>query len=293
MKYAVLGVNGQLGRDLCFRLPGEVVPLTRNQVDLTRPESVRQVLGVLRPDVVLNCAAFNYVDRAEGEPGAAFAVNAFGVRDLAVVCRDFDSTLVHFSSDYVFGLDPCRRTPYAEGEPPGPLNVYGTSKVAGEYLLRVGCAKHFVIRTCGLYGVWGSGGKGGNFVETMLRAAAAGNPLRVVADQVCTPTYTVDLANAVIALLTTDRYGLYHVTNTTACSWYEFAAAIFKLADVQADLTPISSDDYKAVARRPRYSVLSTDAYETLGLPGLRPWREALAAYLDERSRRTAENEPR
>jgi dTDP-4-dehydrorhamnose reductase len=288
MKYAVLGASGQLGRDLCTRLQGNVIPLTRDQADLTRPESVRLVLGELRPDVVLNCAAFNYVDRAEAEPTAAFAVNTHGVRDLAAACRDVDSTLVHFSSDYVFGLDQRRDTPYAEPDPPGPINVYGTSKVAGEYLLRSCCPKHFVIRTCGLYGVWGSGGKGSNFVETMLRLARAGKAIRVVSDQVCTPTYTVDLASAVIALLATNRYGLYHVTNTTACSWYEFARAIFDLAHVRADLTPITSDAYGAAARRPGYSVLSMGAYESLGLPKVRPWPEALAAYIQERSQQSA-----
>jgi dTDP-4-dehydrorhamnose reductase len=286
MKYAVLGANGQLGRDLCTRLAGEVAPLTRNQIDLTRPETVRQVLADLRPEVLINCAAYNYVDRAESESGAAFVVNAHGVRELAVVCRDLDCTLVHFSSDYVFGLDANRRAPYAESDPPGPVNVYGTSKLAGEYLLRSSCPRHFVIRTCGLYGVWGSGGKGGNFVETMLRMARAGKPLRVVADQVCTPTYTVDLASAVVALLATNGYGLYHLTNSNACSWYELACAIFELAQVEADLKPITSDDYAAPARRPLYSVLSTAAYESLGLQPLRPWREALAAYLQERQQK-------
>jgi dTDP-4-dehydrorhamnose reductase len=283
MKYAVLGANGQLGRDLCMRLSGEVAALTRGQVDLTSPKTVRKLLGDLRPDIVINCAAFNYVDRAETEPEAAFATNAFGVRDLAAVCRDLDCTLVHFSTDYVFGLDQGRDTPFRETDPPGPVSVYGTSKLAGEYLLRSLCGKHFIIRTCGLYGVWGSGGKGGNFVETMLRLAQAGKPLRVVADQVCTPTYTVDLANAVIALLATKRYGLYHVTNGGSCTWFDFAQAIFECAKLQADLTPISSQEYGAPARRPAYSVLSADAYQRLGLSPLRPWPEALASYLRER----------
>jgi dTDP-4-dehydrorhamnose reductase len=280
MKYAVLGANGQLGRDLCVRLSGQVAPLTREQADLTQPESVRQVLAELRPEVLINCAAFNFVDRAETEPAAAFAVNTTGVRDLAVVCQELGCTLVHFSTDYVFGLDEGRRTPYVESDAPGPLNVYGASKLAGEYLLRSCCPKHFIIRTCGLYGAGGSGGKGGNFVTTMLRLAAAGKPLRVVADQVCTPTYTIDLANAVAALLPTDHYGLYHITNTQACSWYEFARAIFDLAGLRADLTPITSADYAAAARRPAYSVLTTDGYDRLNLFPLRSWTEALPAYL-------------
>src|SRR4051812_30704475 len=136
MKYAVLGSAGQLGRDLCPRLPGEVVALTREHIDLTRPEAIRPVLGEVRPDVVINCAAYNLVDRAESEPAAAFAVNAWGVRELALACRDLDCALVHIGSDYIFGLDEMRTTPYREADAPGPISVYGLSKLAGEYLAR-------------------------------------------------------------------------------------------------------------------------------------------------------------
>jgi dTDP-4-dehydrorhamnose reductase len=286
VRYAVLGAAGQLGRDLCPRLPGEVVPLTRDRADLTRPEALRAALDAIAPDVVVNCAAYNFVDRAEAEPPAAFAVNAWGVRDLALWCRDRGRLLVHFSSDYVFGLDESRRTPWTEGDAPGPVSVYGLSKLAGEYLVRATCPAHLVVRTCGLYGIWGSGGKGGNFVETMLRLAGAGKPLRVVADQVCTPSFTADVADATAALLTAGRQGLYHVTNAGACSWHEFARAIFELAGVAADLTPITSQDFGAAARRPAYSVLAPLALTAAGLAPLRPWREALAAYLGERGKR-------
>jgi dTDP-4-dehydrorhamnose reductase len=288
MKYAILGAAGQLGRDLCPRLSGEVNALTRAEADLTHADQLRMVLHGLRADVVINCAAYNQVDRAESEPAAAFAVNAWGVRNLALVCRDLNCTLVHISSDYVFGLDSERRLPYVEQDPPGPLSVYGLSKLAGEYLVRALCPRHFVIRTCGLYGLWGSGGKGGNFVETMLRLAGQGKPLRVVADQICTPSYTVDIARAAIALLTTNRFGLYHITNSGACSWFEFAGAIFERAGISASLTPISSREYGASARRPNFSVLNLGAFESLGLRAPRNWREALAAYLDERQRKQA-----
>ncbi len=286
MKYAVLGAAGQLGRDLCSRLPGEVVALTRERADLTRPEALAATLAELRPDVVVNCAAYNFVDRAEGEPDAAFAVNAWGVRALAAACRPLDCTLVHFSTDYVFGLDAGRRRPYAETDAPGPVGVYGLSKLAGEYLVRALCPRSYVIRTCGLYGVWGSGGKGGNFVETMLRVAGQGKPLRVVADQHCTPSFTVDVAAAAVALLATGRPGLYHLTNAGSCTWHEFAGAVFELAGVKADLTAITSAEFGAVARRPPYSVLGMAAFEALGLAPPRPWREALAAYLQERQRK-------
>jgi dTDP-4-dehydrorhamnose reductase len=250
---------------------------------LTRPDTLRAALDDLRPDVVVNCAAYNFVDRAETEPPAAFAVNAWGVRDLALLCAERNCTLVHFSSDYVFGLDEARRTPWTEADPPGPVGVYGLSKLAGEYLVRALCPRHVVIRTCGLYGVWGSGGKGGNFVETMLRLAGQGKPIRIVADQVCTPSYTADVAAGTVALLAAGRPGLFHLTNAGSCSWYEFARAIFELARVPADVVPITSREYGASARRPAYSVLEPAACRALGLPPLRPWREALAAYLDER----------
>jgi dTDP-4-dehydrorhamnose reductase len=262
--------------------------LARERADLTRPETLRATLAELRPEVVVNCAAYNLVDKAESEPAAAFATNAWGVRELAMLCRDLGVTLVHFSSDYVFGLDADRRTPYQEADAPGPVSVYGLSKLAGEYLARALCPRHIIIRTCGLYGVWGSGGKGGNFVETMLRLAGQGKPLRVVADQVCTPSYAVDVATASAALIQTGNYGQYHLTNGGACSWYEFARTIFELAGVRADLTPITSEEFGAKARRPRYSVLASEAYERLGLPQPRPWQEALAAYLNERRQKAS-----
>jgi dTDP-4-dehydrorhamnose reductase len=287
MRYAVLGAAGQLGRDLCPRLQGEVIPLGRDRADLTQRDLVRSTLKELRPDVVINCAAYNLVDRAESEPQAAFAVNTWGVRDLAAVCADLGALLVHFSTDHVFGLDETRHTPWREEDPPGPVGVYGVSKLAGEYLVRAACPRHLIVRTCGLYGVWGSGGKGGNFVETMLRKAAQGDPLRVVADQECTPTYTADLASATIALMRAGRTGLVHVTNAGSCSWFEFAGAIFQLSGLRPRLTAITSSEFGAAARRPAYSALSNDAYNSLNLPPLRPWREALTAYLRERTERT------
>jgi dTDP-4-dehydrorhamnose reductase len=286
MHTAVLGAAGQLGRDLCPRLPGEVTPLDRTRADLTNPDLLRATLTDLRPEVVVNCAAYNFVDKAESEPDAAFAVNAWGVRQLARLCRELDCTLVHFSTDYVFGLDTSRTAPFQTADAPGPVSVYGMSKLAGEYAVRAECPKHFVLRTCGLYGVWGSGGKGGNFVETMLRVAGQGKPLRVVADQHCTPSYTADVAEAAAALIATGRYGLYHVTNSGATTWYELARTVFELSGVTADLTPIPTSGYPTPARRPGYSVLALDALAAAGVPAPRPWRAAVGAYLDERMNR-------
>ncbi len=285
MKYAVIGSEGQLGRDLCPRLAGEVVRLTRADADLTKPDLLTATLTALKPDVVVNCAAYNFVDRAETDRETAFAVNAWGVGKLAHICHELDCSLVHFSTDYVFGLDETRTTPWDEADAPGPVNQYGLSKLTGEHLIRMTCPRHLILRTCGLYGVWGSGGKGGNFVETMLRSAGQGKPLRVVDDQLCTPTYTVDLAAATVEMLALKRTGLYHVTNAGHCSWHELARAVFELSGVPADLTPIPSREYSAPARRPRYSVLSGVGIDRIGVKPLRPWRDALAAYLSERQR--------
>lgn len=286
MKIAMLGANGQLGRDLCPRLAGEVVPLTRAEIDLERSDTIKPHLAAVRADVVVNCAAYNFVDRAESEPEAAFRSNAWGVRELALACRDLDCRLVHLSTDYVFGLDADRRTPLTEDDPPGPVSVYGLSKLAGEYLVRSACPRHLVVRTCGLYGVWGSGGKGGNFVETMLRVAEQGKPLRVVNDQRCTPTYTADLAEAVAALIRRGSEGLFHVTSAGDCTWYELAAEIFRQSGVKADLTPITSSEFGAAARRPPYSVLAVEKLVREGISQPRPWQDALAVYLRERTGR-------
>jgi dTDP-4-dehydrorhamnose reductase len=290
MRFAVLGAAGQLGRDLCPRLAslGDVVPLARADIDLTRPEAVPGVVAALRVDVLVNCAAYNFVDKAETEREAAFAVNVWGARALARTCRESGVKLVHFSTDYVFGLEAGRGTPWTEDDAPGPVSVYGLSKLAGEYLLRAECPDALVIRTCGLYGMWGSGGKGGNFVETMLRLAGQGKPIRVVNDQRCTPTYTVDVAGATAALIGASASGLYHVTNADSCSWYEFAGEVFRQAGLKPHLIPITSAEYAAPARRPAYSVLSTSKLASAGIPAPRPWPDALTAYLLDRRSRTA-----
>ena len=282
----LLGSAGQLGRDFQTRLEGKVVCWTRTEVDLSHFDSVRAKLMELKPRVVMNCAAYNFVDQAESEPEAAFQANAWAVRNLALACAELDATLVHFSTDYVFGLDASREQPWSETEAPGPVSIYGMSKLTGEYLVRSLCPKHFVIRTCGLYGVWGSGGKGGNFVETMLRMAGQGKPLSVVNDQRCTPSFTSEIAGSTLRLLETSKYGLYHLTNSGDCSWYEFAAEIFNQAGVSVALTAIPSREYPRPAKRPSYSVLSLDKFTSLGLPSPRPWQEALGEYLQERKKR-------
>ncbi len=283
MKTLFLGSAGQLGRDLAPLLPGELVSVTRADADFATPGSLAAVVKAHAPDAVVNCAAYNFVDKAEAEPEAAFAVNAWAVRELASVCRDVGATLVHVSTDFVFGLDESRTHPYLEDDAPGPVSVYGLSKLVGEYVARTLAPKHLVVRTCGLYGLRGTGGKGGNFVETMLRAAGEGKPLRVVNDQRCTPSSTTDVAATIAALMAVDAVGLFHATNAGSCTWYELAAEVFRQTGVTADLSPCRTADRTVPAKRPPYSVLSMAKLATVGVPAPRPWQDALGAYLAER----------
>jgi dTDP-4-dehydrorhamnose reductase len=279
----VFGSAGQLGRDLVPILPGEVRAVTRNDADLSEGGAAHALLLRERPQLVVNCAAYNTVDKAESEPDAAFAVNAWAVRELALACRAIDARLVHISTDYVFGLDATHRAPWREADAPGPVSVYGMSKLTGEYAVRSIVPRHLVLRTCGLYGLHGVGGKGGNFVETMLKVAAAGKPLRVVNDQHCTPSYTRDVAAMIVKLIAIPHAeGVFHLTNAGATNWHDLAAEAFRLSGVSADLTPIPTSERNDPAKRPPFSVLSTKKLESFGIVP-RLWRDALTAYLDAR----------
>jgi len=285
MPIMLIGASGQLGHDLVKALAGsEVIPLSHADVEIRVAETVDAALARHRPHVVVNLAAYHKVDECEGNPEQSFAVNALGARNVARACQEHGAALLHMSTDYVF--DGRKGRPYTEDDLPCPINVYGISKLAGEYLVRYLCPQHFVVRSSGLYGVAGSSGKGGNFIELMLRLAREGKDIRVVGDQVLTPTYTVDLARKIVQLIQTQHYGLYHVTSAGACSWYEFASQIFELAGVEARLSPTTTAAFGAAATRPAYSVLAHQALAHIGLDDMRPWQEALAAYLAERNAR-------
>jgi len=282
MKIALIGADGQLGSDLLSLLPAaSCFPLFYPDFDVTEPQKAREVLQSLAADVVINTAAFHRVDECEDRPQDAFAVNAMAVRNLALICRESQAVLVHFSTDYVF--DGRKGTPYSEEDAPSPLNVYGVSKLAGEYFVRSLCQKYFLIRTCGLYGSAGCREKGMNFVELVLHLEKGGRPLRIVDDQWVTPTSTEELAARILELLDTERYGLYHMTNEGQCTWYEFAREIFSVVGRAANLSPIDSQAYGAKARRPAYSVLENQRAKALGITDFSPWREALKNYLKKK----------
>jgi len=279
MRIAVIGAFGQLGSDLVPLLGERAIPFGHADIEITDPTSITTAFATARPTHVINCAAYNLVDRAEDEPEVAHRVNGLGPSHLANWCAAHEATLLHVSTDYVFGADVTRCTPLDETAPTGPVSVYGASKLAGELAVRSLCPRHFIVRTCGLYGQRAARGKG-NFVETMLRLGRERPELRIVANQRCTPTSTVDLAAALASLIETNAFGTYHATNAGDCSWFEFASEIFRLANLAVKVTPSTAAEYAAKARRPDYSVLDCDKLaEVLDGP-LPPWQEALTRYI-------------
>ena len=282
MKIVLIGAGGQLGTALTKRLGEVILPLGRDALDLSDADSVRPVLTREAPHLVINAAAYNFVARAEDESEKAFVINARGPWALARACRDRDIPLVHVSSDYVFGRDTGRTVPYVESDAPGPQSQYARGKLAGEVFVQTVCPKHFILRTCGLYGRAVSPGKG-NFVETMLRLGKERGAVSVVDDQWCTPTSAADLARWIAELIATDKHGLYHATNSGSTTWCRLAREIFRQAGMTVEVTPITTARFGAKAPRPAYSVLDcTKLAQAVGHP-LRPWQEALAEYLASR----------
>ena len=286
MKIMLIGANGQLGSDLAKVLHArghDLAPLTHADIEVTDQASIEAALDAHYPDLVMNMAAFHKVDLCEDQVEQTFAVNTFGVRQLALACRARDVALLHMSSDYVFGGEQTRNAPYIETDTPAPINAYGVSKLAGEQFVRYVLEQYYIFRVTGLYGVAGSSGKGGNFVELMLRLAREGKDIRVVDDQRMTPTYTVDLAHQIAAVVETGQYGLYHATSQGDCTWYEFAAEIFRQSGLSPNLDRAKTGDLGERATRPAYSVLENKALQQLDLDQMRPWQQALASYLQER----------
>jgi len=257
-RVALIGSNGQLGSDIVRQWPAsaagqrgdELVALTHADFEVTDQAQVRSVLMGVEPTLVINTAAFHRVDDCEKQALDAFQVNAIGVKYLAEACRELGATLMHFSTDYVF--DGAHDAPYGEEEQTAPISAYGISKEAGERFLRYTLPEdHILVRSSGLYGVAGASGKGGNFVETMVRMAREERPIRVVNDQCSSPTYTEDLASVLFALIESGARGTYHVTNAKQCTWLEFAGEIFKDMGISPDFAPTSSAEFGAPARRP------------------------------------------
>jgi dTDP-4-dehydrorhamnose reductase len=285
MRLLAFGGWGQLGSELAAvaRDRHELIRPTRTEADIADPDAVGRAVSDAQPDAVLNLAAFHQVERCEDDPGAALAVNAVGARNVARSAHMAGARCVYVSTDYVFdGGEP---KGYEEDAPVHPINAYGVSKAAGEMLSGLSCPDVLVVRGSGLFGHAGSSGKGGNFVETVLARAAAGESLSVVDDQVTSPTAARDMAERVLLLLERDAPpGTYHAASAGRCSWFEFAGAILEIGGVSADLRPRSSDG--DAVKRPRCSVLLDTKSTALGLPPARSWRRALGWYLAHRPQR-------
>ena len=268
----VVGANGMLGRDLMALLGERGRGVDIPDIDITSLESVLRVVSTFKPEVVINCAAYTDVDGCESNVETAMTVNGEGVGYLAMACRDCNAVLVQISTDYVF--DGGKGTPYGVDDPPCPLSIYGESKLAGE-MNAAFCPDHLIVRTQWLYGIHGK-----NFVETMLRLGAEKDELAVVDDQIGSPTWTVDLARAIMALVDTGCRGTYHAANGEYCSWNEFAKTIFAESGLNVTVKPQSTSELNRAARRPLYSTL--DCARLVSDTGFQPqsWRTALKGYL-------------
>jgi dTDP-4-dehydrorhamnose reductase len=291
MKIAVTGAYGQLGGELCRMLGPLAEPLDIDTLNLCDGPAVLERMLAIQPAAIINCAAYTQVDKAENEPEKCRAVNATAVGHVAAAAAKLDCPMVQISTDYVFGAVVKNPRPYREDDPCQPQGVYARTKFEGESEAAKH-SKHLIVRTCGLY-ARASDAKAVNFVKTMLRLGATRPELRVVDDQHCTPTYVPHLARAILALLGVDRsnanpqnlspasWGVYHVTNTGATTWKEFAEEIFRVAGLSVVVHPITTDEYNAPAARPSYSVLDTSAYHRLGGPAMPDWRAALKEYFE------------
>jgi dTDP-4-dehydrorhamnose reductase len=278
MKVLVTGANGQLGHDLMRHLPERGVEcrgIDIQDLDLTDREATRAFLFEYAPDVVMHCAAYTAVDRAEAEPETCKSINADATRTIAEVCNELDAVMVYISTDYVF--DGEGDAPYETDAPKGPKSIYGATKAEGEDAVTENLQKFFLVRISWVFGL-----NGKNFVRTMLQLGAKKESLSVVDDQVGSPTYTFDLSRLLCDMIETDRYGVYHATNEGFCSWAAFARAIMQKAGLPCRIHPIKTSEYPSPAVRPLNSRLSKRSLDEAGFRRLPPWEDALERFLSQ-----------
>lgn len=280
MKLAVIGANGQLGTDLLEVLSKDhdVTGLNHADIEITEIDNVRDVLSRIKPAIVLNTAAYHIVPEAEKFPAKAFQINGIGAMNLAKVCQDLDIRLVHYSTDYVF--DGKKQKPYTEDDRPNPLSVYANTKLSGEYFALNYCDRSYTIRVSGIYGKVPCRAKGGNFITTMIKLANEKPEVRVVNDEILTPTPTWHIAKNTAALIRTDAFGLYHMSCEGQVSWYEFAKVIWETLQLKTPLHAASVKDFPLVVKRPFYSVLENRNLNKLGINEMPEWKDALIQFL-------------
>ncbi|WP_236639269.1 dTDP-4-dehydrorhamnose reductase [Pelosinus sp. UFO1] len=275
MKILIVGANGQLGRECKrqFQEKYELFLYDSDSLNITNIDAVSCAIAKVKPDVVINAAAYTNVEKAEEDIDNAFKVNATGAENLALICKKYDSKFIHISTDYVF--DGTKDRPYEEFDTHNPLSVYGRSKSCGEKLIEQVGGKYFILRTSWLYG------DGNNFVRTMLRLSKEKSEIAVVGDQYGTPTYTKDLCSVIEKLMYTEFYGIYHASNEGSCSWCEFAKEIMRVASRKTTIKSLTTAEYPVKAKRPMYSVMENRLLKLRGINRMRPWQDALEDYLE------------
>lgn len=277
MKILITGAKGLLGTDL-YRIltqEHEITGIDVEQADITIPGTILHYLGSNRFNLIIHCAAYTDVDGSENNSERAFLVNGIGTKHIAQYTQSISAELMYISTDFVF--DGQKEKPYSETDVPNPINIYGKSKLEGEKYLQELISQYYIVRTSWLFGKHGK-----NFVDTILAKANAGQNLRIVNDQFGSPTYSVDLAEAIKHLIKTHKYGIYHVSNSGICSWYEFACKILKIKGLNSkvEVVPISSDELGRPAPRPKYSKLASTKYELTTGKSLRSWQDAVKEYI-------------
>ena len=275
MKVLITGSNGMLGHDLIDVLDGkhELIKTTSKSLDITDEDKVKDYIVNENPDIVINSAAYTDVDGCETNEEIAYKVNGEGVKNLALACKVVDCPLLHISTDYVFNGE--NNKPWMEDDEVCPISIYGKSKLQGEEAIESILDKFFIIRTSWLYGI-----NGGNFPKTMLELAKTHDTLTVVTDEIGTPTYTLDLAQAIAELIETEYYGIYHITNSDYCSWFDFAKYIFEVKNINVNVVPVTAEEFARPASRPHYSVLNNSNWVNNGFKPLRSYKEAIKDYL-------------
>lgn len=278
LKFMVTGVNGQLGHDVMAQLKEmdlDVIAPKRDEFDLTNSDQVKKYIIKEKPDIIIHCAAYTAVDKAEDEKDLCYSVNVEGTRTLAEASKEINAKVVYISTEYVF--DGLEQDPHSEEKETNPINYYGYTKEQGEKIVRELIDKHFVVRTSWVYGL-----NGNNFVRTMLRLTESRNEINVVSDQIGTPTYTKDLAEFIVDLIHTKEYGTYHGVNEGYCSWYEFAKVIFEKCGIDMTVNPITTEEYPTRAKRPLNSRLSKENTEKAGIDKMPHWEDSLARFIEE-----------
>lgn len=278
MRVLVTGSNGQLGYDMLLSLRRhniECLGVDKEDFDLTDLLATTQFIQNYRPDILIHCAAFTNVDSAESEADKCYALNVQATSNIAMLCKQLGSNLVYVSTDYIFSGE--ETSPYETDDLPGPLSVYGNTKLLGEKMVMEHMKQYFIVRTS-----WSFGVNGNNFVKTMLKLGNEREIVDVVCDQVGSPTYTKDLAEIIFEMINTTKYGIYHATNEGYCTWAEFASEIFRQAGLKTKINSITSDKFPTVARRPKNSMLSKKSLDEVHFKRLPEWKNALKRYLSE-----------